>query len=123
MKCDRCEREIKETDKIYEVNGENYFCDDCITTQEITFYYLKDSPEFVGTGEDDPYGEDVTEYETYKDYKDDIENVINSLKEEIEKMELELQDVPENERSYHEFQIKCKKDELDYYENILDELD
>lgn len=68
MKCSCCEKEIKEDEKFYEIDNE-FYCDDCVEKQTVTFYRIN--------GGDEPHHEDEVGYYRNRDgFIQDIEKQI-----------------------------------------------
>ncbi|EIJ70627.1 hypothetical protein HMPREF1049_1357 [Fusobacterium necrophorum subsp. funduliforme ATCC 51357] len=69
MRCSYCENEIKEYERFYEINNE-FYCEDCVEEQTVTFYKIKDG--------DEPYHED--EVGCYRNRERYIDNINVYLK-------------------------------------------
>lgn len=80
VKCDYCERELKENESFYVIQDRIY-CFDCVEEETRTYYKIGDDPE-------DVYADSVVgEYENIKDYAQKIKNSITFYSDRVKEYE------------------------------------
>ena len=76
MRCSCCENEIKEDESFYKIDDE-FYCDDCVEEQTVTFYRIN--------GGDEPYHEDeVGCYRNRSEYVNDMNVLRGILSKELD---------------------------------------